>query len=467
MNAVHYIFFFSLLAMFVGCTGVSTEKNFDFFLNEPCMITNFEQNNLIEGTQLRVIAFNALDSSISIELPNNFAVTAKNFEKWTIGWGQGKPYFDAGVENIRGIRKIDVKNGKIYLDKSRRGTSFPRIGQRIVFWNMAPSNYQKIQQEPIIRPEFWPTFHGESIGFSSIVFDQKRSVWITLVNEIDSDKIQIYAAISSDLIHWAPANQGKPILCGSDFKGCSWTTTDKTPIVSEIIQHEGKYYVFMDGENGSGKRNIGLATTNDLLGNYSIFKTPILSPQPNGSWNDQSVFCAKVAKRSNDFVLFFDGRNDAGYEQVGRATSNNLTSWKIDNHPALDQHEGWRSAGFTSEPNYIEVNGDTVFLMVAGAKKFQESWWHHHFTHRNFMDRSGNVNDAQLGAFISIDGGKTFLPHPNNPIFVNNFADPYENEHIGGNIERIETDSMSYLFYQSKTSFSGMKYSIFLRSRAK
>lgn len=455
-----------LLLLISSCSELPVGKTFRFFLDEPCMITNWEQNNLIEGTQLRVISIDNNDSSIIVNLPENFIIHSGNCQKWSIGWGTGKPYFDAGVETIRMIQKIDPKTRKIYLGNTCRGSGFPRIGQRIVFWNTQPSDFQKIQDQAIIRPDFWPEFNGESIGFSSIVFDPKRKLWITLVNEIDSDNIQIYAAISPDLIHWEPANQGKPILTGSDFSGCTWTTSKKTPLVSEIIQHEGKYYVFMDGEDASGKRNIGLATTNDLLGNYSITKTPILSPQP-GKWNEQSVFCAKVSKRSRGFVLFFDGRNKAGYEQVGRATSTNLTSWKMDSQPVLDQHDGWRSAGFTSEPNYVEVHGDTVILMVAGAKKFQESWWHQHFTHRSYMDRSGNVNDAQLGAFISIDAGKTFLPHPNNPIFVNNFADPSENEHMGGNLERIETDSLTYLFYQAKTSSNGMKYSIYLRTCGK
>lgn len=473
MNAVRTLFFLSLLPLFFGCTAVSNEKAFDFFLDESCMITNFEQDNRIEGTQLRVVAFSEADSSITVELPSDFALTSKNYAHWTVGWGSGKPYFDAGLENIRGIRKIDVKTGKIHLDKSMRGTGFPRVGQRIVFWNTTPSGYEKIQQESIIQPNFWPTFHGESIGFSSIVYDPKRKIWITLVHEVDSDWIQIYAAISSDLLHWKAGNDGKPILIPSDFKQCRWAGKDasgkfdQAPMVSEIIYEKGTWYVFMDGYDRRGKRHIGLATTNDLLGKYAISTKPILSPQNAGNWNDQSVFCAKVAKRSNDFVLFFDGRNEAGYEQVGRATSTNLKNWKMDTNPVLDQHEGWRSAAFTSEPNYVDVHGDTIFLMTAGAKQFQESFWHQHFTHRSYMDRSGNVNDAQLGVFISLDGGKTFAPHPNNPIFVNAYSDKFENEHMGGNLERIETDSMSYLFYQAKSSFGGMKYSIFLRSRAK
>ena len=429
------------------------------------MITNFEQDNLIEGAELRVLTVDEMNSTLHVKLPEDFAINEKNCSNWVLAWGSNKPYFDAGVENIREVKEIDITTGRITLGASKRGKGFPRVGQRIVFWNTEASGYKKVSAAPIIHPDFWPEFNGQSIGFSSIVFDKDRQVWITLVNEIDSEKIQIYAAYSSDLIHWKPANDGEPILRSVDFKECSWTQDDRTPIVSEIIQHKGKYYVFMDGEDTSGKRHIGMATATDLLGSYSISKKAILSPQA-GSWNDQSVFCAKIAKRKKDFILFFDGKNEDGYEQVGRAISSDLTTWKMDKEPVIDQHVGWRSAHFTTEPSYVECKGDTVLLMVAGAKQFQESYWHHYITHRSYMDRSGNVNDAQLGAFISTDGGATFTPHRNNPIFVNAYDDSYENEHMGGNFEVIQKDSTSYLFYQAKSSSGGMKYSIFLRSKA-
>ncbi|MDG1332068.1 MAG: hypothetical protein P8P74_07050 [Crocinitomicaceae bacterium] len=459
-----YSFLIVLSIFMAGCSDLPEEEHFDFFLDEPCMITNFEQNNLIEGTQLRVESCEQNTWTITLKLPKDFPINSDNCNKWRVGWGDRKPYYDAGVENLRWIDKIDGKTGTIFLGELMRGEGLPNAGQRIVFWNSEPSGYKKVSSAPVIHPNFWPDFNGESIGFSSIVFDKYRQIWITLVNEIDSDTIQTYAAISEDLVHWRSANKGKPVLRSKDFDACTWTSGDRTPIVSEIIQHKGKYYVFMDGEDKSGKRHIGIATADDLLGEYFISKQPILSPK-EGTWMDQSVFCAKIAKREKDFILFFDGRNKDGYEQVGRATSTNLTSWAMNENPVLDQHVGWRSASFTSEPSYVQCTGDTVLLMAAGAKEFQESYWHHYITHRSYMDQSGNVNDAQLGAFVSSDGGKSFKPHRNNPVFVNDYSDFYENEHMGGNFEVIEKDSTSYIFYQAKSSSGGMKYCIFLRSQ--
>lgn len=460
----HLVLLSVLLLILASCSSLPDERDFDFFLNDPCMISNLEQNNLIEGSHFRVTRLDEKNSFIMLDLPDDFFLNASNCNNWTVGWGMDKPYYDAGVENIREITSIDLTSGTITLGTCKRGSGFPRVGQRIVFWNTTPSGYEKVTSAPVIHPGFWPDFHGQSIGFSSIVFDKYRQIWITLVYEVDSDKTQIYAAISTDMIHWRAARKGKPVLIGDDFSKCSWTSNKRTPRVSEIIHHEGKYYLFMDGEDRLGKRHIGMATAIDLLGEYTIYQKPLLSPEPS-TWNESSVFCAKVAKRKNDFIMFYDGRDDSGYEQIGRATSSNLLTWEVDAQPALDQHSGWRSASFTTEPCHIEVHGDTVLLIAAGAKRFQEGYWHRHITHRSYLDKSGNVNDAQLGAFISIDGGKSFQTHPNNPVFVNKYTDPFENEHMGGNFERIEQDSTSYIFYQAKSSFDGMKYSIFLRKK--
>lgn len=84
-----------------------------------------------------------------------------------------------------------------------------------------------------------------------------------------------------------------------------------------------------------------------------------------------------------------------------------------------------------------------------------------------YKDKSGNVNDAQLGLFFSVDGGKTFNQHKHNPVFVNDYSNPHENDHMGGNFTLIRTDSIDYIFYQAKSEESGSKYNILLRTKEK
>lgn len=83
------------------------------------------------------------------------------------------------------------------------------------------------------------------------------------------------------------------------------------------------------------------------------------------------------------------------------------------------------------------------------------------------MDKSGNVNDTELGVFLSTDGGKTFIPHENNPVFINDYSDINENDHLGGNFELIKTDTADFIFYQAKTNTPRLKYNIFYRVKKK
>jgi hypothetical protein len=83
------------------------------------------------------------------------------------------------------------------------------------------------------------------------------------------------------------------------------------------------------------------------------------------------------------------------------------------------------------------------------------------------MGRAGNVSDAQLGLYRSVDYGKTFIAHKNNPVFVNDYTNVYENEHMGAGFEFVKTDSADYIIYQVKNSNNEPKYSILLREKRK
>ena len=470
----HIVLIF-ILALTFSCSDKIEKTDFKFTLYEPCMIINYELDNTIEGSYILTEMFDDKDSSLTIHDLKRLSLDSLTIENWVIGWGTNKPLYDAGVENIRQIQTIDIKKNKIFLGELKRGTGFPEKGQRLVLWNTTPSGFKNQLQKPIINPKIWPEFSGSSIGFSSIEYDSLLQKWVMIVNEVDTSKIQIYAAVSNDLINWSAANSGEPILSISDFKNCTWAGKDKsgknkqTPFVSDIIRQNNNWYLFLDGYSSNGKRHIGVAKSKtSLIGPFEISKDPILSPGQKGSWNDESVFYAKVKKYKDGYIMFYDGRNSKGYERVGKAFSKNLITWSnSDENPVLDQHYGWRSDIGCTEPNYIEIKGESILLMVAGVKKFKMGFWHHYITKRMYLDRSGNVNDAQLGVYVSTDGGKTFKSHKNNPIFVNDYSNKYENEHMGGNFKLIQTDTADFIIYQAKSSYEKSKYNILIRMRRK
>ena len=464
-----------LFVVLASCSREIKTEEFPFFLSDKAMIINLEQDNKIEGRYIVVEKFHLKDSSFSVKLPQSFFVNETNFHDWIIGWGDEKPYYDAGVENVRSIRKIDVENGKIHFGKLFRGKGFPKDGQRIVFWNTKPSGFKRITEKSVIDLSKWPAFHGESVSFGAIQLDTSLNKWVMLFNECDTNQISIYAALSDNLVDWVPANHGDPILEANDFLKTTWAGYDKTgkieqsPQISDVCFHNGKWHLFLDGYGPNGKRQIGLAVSeNSLLGPFEIQKQPIILVGEQGSWDESSVFYAKVNHDKNKFYLFYDGVNELGIERVGMATSVDFINWeKASSNPVISEHEGWRSAAMCSEPNFVHVQGDTILLMVAGIKNFRTQWWNRFMPGGMFVGLSGNVYDAQLGCYISLDGGKSFVEHPNNPLMVNDYSDRFENEHMGGNIEWIETDTMDYLIYQAKSSFQGLKYNILVRARPK
>lgn len=462
-----------ILVITLSCSEKIERANFSFTLFEPCMILNYELDNTIEGNYILAEAVYQNDSTLIIKNLKKLSLDSLSIENWVIGWGNDRPLFDAGVENIRQVKKIDFNNNKIFLGKLKRGFGFPKKNQRIVFWNTTPSGFKNYVQKPIITPKIWPQFSSESVGFSSVEYDSLLSKWVMIVNEVGTSNIQIYAAVSDDLVNWDAANGGNPILSFSDFKNCNWAGVDKSgkhkqaPVVSDIVRYKNRWYLFLDGYSSDGKRHIGVAISKfSLIGPFEISVNPILSPGQKGYWNDEAVFYPKVKKYKDGFILFYDGRNAEGYERIGMAFSKDLINWtNSPKNPVLDQHYGWRSAVGCTEPNHIEIRGDSIFLMVAGVKKFKMGPWHHYITKRMYLDKSGNVNDAQLGLYLSTDGGNTFKPHYNNPIFVNDYSNQYENEHMGGNFKLIQNDTAEFIIYQAKSSYKSAIYNILLRMR--
>jgi len=441
--------------------------DFPFFLHEKCMIVNTEQDNSIEGTYLKVISGGKTEKILA-NLPENFYLNEQNFKNWVIGWGSNMPLFDAGVENLRQIDTIYPDNN-IKLGRLMRGSGYPDNNQRIVFWNQQPTGFVKQSAGPVIDTRLFQGFHGKSVEFGALVYVYAINRWVMFINECDNDSIMTYVAISENLINWKPEGSGKPLFVPSDFKKIPWASGKpaQTPVARDIRFFNNKWYLFLDGYDNFGKRHIGLAVSDSsILGPYKIKEQALVSPGKKGSWNDQSCFYAKVCRFSDKFIMFYDGRNSKGEENIGMAFSYDLEVWTQNGaNPVISEHQGWNSSPGVSEPAYLEVRGDSIFLLVAGAKKFKMGAWHHYISRRMYLDKSGNVNDAQLGVYLSTDGGKSFMPHPNNPVFTNNYADDNENGHLGACFSFIKTDSACYILYLAKKENAG--YNIFLRTLKK
>lgn len=478
MHALRLIIFLCLAGIF-GCTDPHPTKVFDTFLTEPAMIVNHEQDNTTEGRYLSVQSIRAWDTmaEIQLPLPADFHINHDNFHQWMIGWGSNVPLFDSGRENIRRILSIDLENGIIQTGGLLRGEGTPEEGQRVVFWNLKPSGFYNYHKEPVINPRLWPGFAGNQVHAGAIAFDSIAGKWIMILNESSLTKLEsevsIYAAQSDDLLHWEPANNGQPILRPENFRNSRWGGFNATGNLrhtgypSDLVSHNGKWYLFMDGYCAEGKRHIGMAVSEQrATGPYTVIDEAVLSPDRGRAWDNQSCFYAKILPYHGAFLMFYDGKNQKGLERVGMAQSHDLLNWeKWKDNPVLSHHTGWRSKEGVTEPAFVMERNDSIFLLAAGAKRFKMGPWHHHVTRRMYMDKSGNVDFAALGFFVSADGGKSFVAHPHNPLFINNFSNPWEDSHLGSNFHYFKTDTAEIIIYQAKSGIENPQYNIMLRER--
>jgi len=456
------LLYFLLSILFVSCSADIKVKEFPFFLSEPCMIINLEQDNTIEGTHFLVQSIDTINGILSMELPSNFYISNKNCQDWLVGWGDNMAYYDAGVENIRSIGGVDSKGGTIEIGESRRGKGYPKDGEQLVFWNTKPSGFKNYIDTPIVSTTIWPQFAGKSISFGGIVYDSISQSWVLFVNEWDISPINLYVAVSKNLIEWKPYNNGNPIFSKEDIAECSWCFDQEgkkktIPYISDIVYCQGEWYLLFTGYDNAGNKNMGVAYAKSPFGTYTFIKEPIITEGEKNTWNAKGSFYGKVVPYNNGFILFYDGVDDYAVETLGVAYSNNMLNWEeYDKNPVIYEHFGWRSNTNCSEPSNIFIRNDTIFVLESGVKLFKEGV---------YKDLPGNVDDNQLGVFMSTDGGRSFIPHKHNPVIVNNYSNPYENGHMGPSLEYIKTDTLEYLFYQAKSSYESSRYNLMLKVR--
>lgn len=453
--------------------------NFHFFLSEKTMILNKEQNNEVEGTYLKIEEI-INDSTVRINLPDGFYLNNGNITDWMLGWPTGKAYYDAANENLRRILSINTSNHTVVLGQLLRGTGFPAVNKRIAFWNRSPSGFKNSKQGKVVKPEWWSEFAGRSAEFGAIVFDSARSQWIMYLQEVDTNHVSIYAATSSDLKRWTPYANGTTFFSVEQFSRSAWAGTDadgKTPQTARlysILYNKGIYYFYLSGYDKQAKRHIGLITATDpLTGPFTLYPQPIISPSVVGP-DVNGCFYPKACRAGNKFLLYYDGVAADGTESVCLAQSNDLIHWqKFHANPVIGKHYGWRSGRFTSEPSFVTCSKDSVWLMIGGYKKYNTEFGGNDSLHNRLpLDKgifsaaeeekgkhiSGNVMDAEHGVFLSIDGGFNFRPHTNNPVWINDYSDTLQNDHLGGDFFYYN----NLILYQAKSE-TEKRYNILKR----
>ncbi len=452
------------MVSFTGCKKQSV--SFNFILHDACIISNTKADNSIEGKHYRIASIENNKISLDQKLPEKLMSGS-----WYMGWGKHTNYYNAGVENLLLVSTINKNQNQIVTGRLIRGAGKPNVGDEIIFLNAHPNGFKNFGDKNCINTWWWKSFPTNSTGFSNIVYDSKAGYWVMIVNSYDGANYS-FLAKSLNLIDWEPLTQ-KHFIDATYFKDLDWAgynltgEKDGSALISEVIRINNLWYIFFDSWGVDGKRSIGV-TAKYNLEDTNLVLSPTLALAPGGQsrWDAQSSSYAKILKFHNLYLMFYDGQSPTGIENVGLAVSNDLIHWqKSGSNPVIEDHYGWRSADYTSEPVYVTQSNDSIFLVITGAKGWNENILCRYIKRDCYKRQKGNVDDIQWGVYISTDQGKTFTAHANNPVFINDYGNPWENEHLGASMEYIKTDTAEFLFYQAKTSYPESKYNIRFKLR--
>ena len=98
----------------------------------------------------------------------------------------------------------------------------------------------------------------------------------------------------------------------------------------------GTFGMIYAGDNSNGTRAIGLALSVDGF-TWTKYPKPILLHGAAGTWEGGRIGNGQVIWDGSQYVMYYTGRNAAGHDAVGRATSTDLIHWtKYSSNPVLD-----------------------------------------------------------------------------------------------------------------------------------
>lgn len=129
---------------------------------------------------------------------------------------------------------------------------------------------------------------------------------------------------------------------------------------------------YYHGGNNTTPRQIGLATSPDLVNWQRYSNSPILTKGASGTWEDRYIADAKVIRVSaTDWRMIYRGVNaSTNVAQVGYATSPDGLNWtKHPGNPVLGPAaSGWDSTEILSPSVFRDVNG-RFHMWYAGSNK--------------------------------------------------------------------------------------------------
>jgi predicted GH43/DUF377 family glycosyl hydrolase len=174
--------------------------------------------------------------------------------------------------------------------------------------------------------------------------------------------LQFFLATSTDAGQsWTCANGGSPVLTNGGAG-----TWDETRIVSpSVIKDGATYKMWYTGRNAAGNNAIGYATSGDGISWNKHGTNPVLTGSA-GAWDSQYVREPAVVKVGSTFHMWYSGTAAWPYFKIGHATSLDGIVWTKDSaNPVLSPTPGAWDSIETYAPAVV-MNGSVFEMFYSG-----------------------------------------------------------------------------------------------------
>ena len=155
--------------------------------------------------------------------------------------------------------------------------------------------------------------------------------------------------------------------------GITWTKWANNPVLElgpsgswdastvnfpRVLYQDGEYIMYYGGKGNAypyDRLKVGIARSSDPVNWIKDINNPVFEGSADGSWDDKHVVPFAVEFNGTEYTMWYNGRQEGGHYQVGRAVSaDGVTNWVRDTGNPLV------ASGSYGAWDYQELIGSTL-----------------------------------------------------------------------------------------------------------
>jgi predicted GH43/DUF377 family glycosyl hydrolase len=248
-----------------------------------------------------------------------------------------------------------------------------------------PSLFHFYEENPVLPHGDAPDWDSQFIDPGGMVYhDGMFHMFFNGINGFPAP-VGVGYATSLDGYEWTRATE-QPKLSATALQDTNFPGSNLF-VTSAFVEPDGTwvlYFYTLDGGGFEGPGEIGRATAPAPTGPWTIHPDPVLTPGPDGAWDDVQVSGPNVLRVEDGYLMYYDAMGNGNSSRIGMATSIDGIRWEKYNDPATNDpafaesdpvlrvsSEGWDSRRVI-DPNVIQTSDgfEMIYLATSGSRKF-------------------------------------------------------------------------------------------------